>query len=360
MDDDDRRRIDPLSERKPTGSNPGPVPTFAHDPVMVEEIVRLFAPVPAGWLLDATLGGGGHTEALLDAHPHLRVVGLDRDEVAVEAATTRLARFGERVRVVHARFDDLWAVLDDEGIVPVGGSGDGATADRSGTGGLVGALFDLGVSSPQLDQAERGFSYRFDAPLDMRMDRTQRRTAADVVNRSTEDHLVHILREHGDEPNARRIARAIIAARPLETTDELVDVIRRSVPAAVQRRKGHPAKRTFQALRIEVNEELTILPGALDDAIDRLEPGGRVAVLSYHSGEDRTVKERFRHAATGGCTCPVQLPCVCGAEPSVRLLNRGAQKPTAAEVATNPRAESARLRAVEKLIAAGRRRRAAS
>jgi 16S rRNA (cytosine1402-N4)-methyltransferase len=313
---------------------------FEHEPVMRTEIVELFTPAPAGTVVDATVGGGGHAEALLSAHPHLRVVGLDRDRVAVEAATTRLARFGERARVVHARFDRLDAVLDELGI--------GRGPDVSS--GLVGALFDLGVSSPQLDEAERGFSYRFDAPLDMRMDRDQPLTAAHLLDSLDEADLARLLREQGDEPHARRIARAIVAARPISSTGQLVDVVRAAVPSAARRRRGHPAKRVFQAVRIAVNAELDVLPVALERAIDRIEPGGRVAVLAYHSGEDRIVKERLREAETGGCTCPPRLGCVCGAQPRVRLLWRGARKPGADEIARNPRAESARLRAAEKLM----------
>jgi 16S rRNA (cytosine1402-N4)-methyltransferase len=312
---------------------------FEHEPVMRTEIVELFTPVPAGTVVDATVGGGGHAEALLSAHPHLRVVGLDRDRVAVEAATARLARFGERARVVHARFDRLDSVLGELGV------GDGPDVSS----GLVGALFDLGVSSPQLDEAGRGFSYRFDAPLDMRMDRDQSLTAARLLDTVDEAALAQLLRDYGDEPNARRIARAVVAARPLTTTGQLAEVVRRAVPAAARRRTGHPAKRVFQAVRIAVNAELDVLPGAIDVAVDRLRPGGRVGVLAYHSGEDRIVKERLRHAETGGCTCPPRLPCVCGAEPQLRLLWRGAHKPSAAEVERNPRAESARLRAAEKL-----------
>jgi len=311
-------------------------PMFFHRPVLRSEIIRVFAEVPAGTVIDATLGGGGHAEALLEAHPGLSILGLDRDADALRAASGRLARFGDRVVVVHTRFDRMAEVVRAQGI----GTGPG--------NGVVGVLFDLGVSSPQFDRPDRGFSYRFDAPLDMRMDRTQRRTAADVLNTSAETELVRILREHGDEPNARRIARAIIAARPLATTGELVDVVRSALPAAVQRKKGHPAKRTFQALRIEVNDELAILPGTIDDAIDALEPGGRVAVVSYHSGEDRIAKDRLRTAARGGCTCPTQLPCVCGAEPAVRIVGR-AIRPDEAEIAANPRAASARLRVGEKL-----------
>jgi len=309
---------------------------FDHLPVMSEAIVELFGTVPAGTVLDATVGGGGHAAALLERYPHLHVLGLDQDPMALEAAARRLEPFRGRFVLVHTRFDRLAAVL----------------AERSAAGaepGLVGALFDLGVSSPQLDRAERGFSYRFDAPLDMRMDTTSTRTAADVVNRSSEADLERILRVYGDEPNSRRIARAIVAARPLHTTGELTALLDRTIPAPARRRGGHPAKRTFQALRIEVNRELDVLPPALDDAVDALVPGGRIAVLSYHSGEDRIVKARLRHHETGGCTCPPQLGCRCGAIRRVALTWRGARRPSAEEVARNPRAESARLRAATKL-----------
>jgi 16S rRNA (cytosine1402-N4)-methyltransferase len=215
--------------------------------------------------------------------------------------------------------------------------------------GLSGVLFDLGVSSPQLDRPERGFSHRFDAPLDMRMDTTAGFSAADVVNDYAEGDLARLLHRLGDERYATRIARAIVLNRPITSTGRLVEVIRDAIPAPARRHGGHPATRSFQAVRIEVNRELEILPEAIDRAIDLLAPGGRCAVLAYHSGEDRIVKERFRHAATGGCTCPSGLPCVCGAEPAVRLLKRGAWKPSEAEVVANPRAGSARLRAVVKL-----------
>jgi 16S rRNA (cytosine1402-N4)-methyltransferase len=208
------------------------------------------------------------------------------------------------------------------------------------------------VSSPQLDRGERGFSHRFDAPLDMRMDTTRGRTAADIVNSYDERELVRMLHQHGDERHATRIARAIVKSRPITTTSELVELIKSAVPAPARRTGGHPATRTFQALRIEVNEELDVLQPALEAAIALLAPGGRCAVLAYHSGEDRIVKHTFREAATGGCTCPPGLPCACGAVPTVRLLKRGAWKPSKDEIARNRRSESARLRAVEKLEAA--------
>jgi 16S rRNA (cytosine1402-N4)-methyltransferase len=304
---------------------------FEHRPVMAREVVDLLGPVPAGTVVDATVGGAGHAVAVLEAHPHLRLHGLDQDPSAVAVAQERLARFGDRARVTHARFDRIAEVVD---------------------GPLSGVLFDLGVSSPQLDRAERGFSHRFDAPLDMRMDPGASLTAADVVNTYDERSLTRLLRDLGDERHAARIARAIVANRPLHTTGQLTEVIRGAVPAPARRTGGNPATRSFQALRIEVNAELDVLPVALDAAIGLLAPGGRCVVLAYHSGEDRIVKERFRSAATGGCTCPTNLPCVCGAVPTVRLLKRGAWKPSAEEVAANPRAGSARLRAVEKLEAA--------
>ena len=306
---------------------------FRHRPVMLDEVVDLFAPAPAGWALDATVGGGGHARALLETYPHLRVLGLDRDADAVAAASSALASFGDRARVVHQRFDRLDAVLDELGIASVSA-----------------ALFDLGVSSPQLDRPERGFSYRFDSPLDMRMDRSEGRTAAQLINEGNEEELAHLFAVHGEARFARRIARAIVAARPVTTTSALADVVSSAVPAAV-RRRGHPAKRVFQALRAAVNSELEVLPVAIDAAIGRLLPGARIVVISYHSGEDRATKDRLAEAASGGCTCPPGLPCVCGAEPRVRLLNRGARKPSAAEVAANPRSESARLRAAEALPA---------
>ncbi|HEY2332041.1 MAG TPA: 16S rRNA (cytosine(1402)-N(4))-methyltransferase RsmH [Acidimicrobiales bacterium] len=315
---------------------------FEHRPVMVDEIVGLFGPAPSGTVLDATVGGAGHAMAILEAHPHLRLLGLDRDPVAVAVASQRLRRFGDRAAVLHLRFDALAQAVD-----PSAGSRRPGVAP--GEEGLSGALFDLGVSSPQLDRAERGFSHRFDAPLDMRMDPGEGPTAADVVNGYDEADLARLLFRLGDERHANRIARAIVAHRPITTTGQLAEVIRDAIPAPARRRGGNPATRSFQAVRIEVNRELEILPDAIDTAIDLLAPGGRCAVLAYHSGEDRIVKERFRHAATGGCTCPPGLPCVCGAVPAVRLLKRGAWKPTEAEVADNPRAGSARLRAVVKL-----------
>ena len=299
---------------------------FEHEPVMKTEVVELFAPVPEGSVVDATLGGAGHATAILDAHPHLSIIGLDRDPDAVEAATERLAPYGARATVHHARFDTLADVVD---------------------GPVSGVLFDLGVSSPQLDRGERGFAFRNEGPLDMRMDPTTGRSAADIVNESSLDELAQILRDGGEERWAFRIARALVNARPIESTGQLAELVRSAIPAAARRKGGHPATRTFQALRIAVNDELAILPGAIDDAIAALAPRGRCVVLAYHSGEDRIVKERFNEAVTGGCVCPPHLPCVCGAEPKVKLVFRGARKPSAEELKRNHRAESARLRACE-------------
>ncbi len=303
--------------------------TFSHDPVMVREITELFVGVPHGFVLDATLGGAGHTTAILDAHPGLSVLGLDRDPAALAASRERLASYGDRVMLQHRRFDDLDAAMLEAGIAE-----------------LSGALFDLGVSSHQFDSGERGFSYRHDAPLDMRMDTTEATTAADVVNQASEIEIAQILREYSDEKFAGRIARAIVSARPIHTTSELADIVASAIPAPARRRGGHPAKRTFQALRISLNKELEILPNAIDSAVRRTGSGGRVAVLSYHSGEDRIIKARFKQHATGGCECPSQLPCGCGAQRTVRLV-RVASKPSAVEQEKNPRSTSARLRVAE-------------
>lgn len=310
---------------------------FEHRPVMVDEIVAVFTSVPAGVVLDATLGAGGHSEALLDSREDLSVIGVDRDLEALRAATVRLRRFGDRFHPVHARFDDLHHIMDTDQIPRP------AVDD-----GLSGALFDLGVSSPQLDRAERGFSYRLDGPLDMRMDQSAPWSASDVVNGYDTDELTRVIRRYGDERFAARIARAIVAARPIESTVELASTVTAAIPAAARRTGGHPATRTFQAIRIEVNSELDALPVALDAAIDATRPGGRIAVLSYHSGEDRIVKERFR-VATGVCDCPQGLPCVCGAVQTVRLV-RGPKRPSVAEQQSNRRAASARLRVAERTL----------
>jgi len=310
---------------------------FEHRPVMVDEVVDIFRSVPSGTVVDATVGGGGHAAAILAELPRVSILGLDRDADALAAATESLRGFGDRVTLRHVRFDALTTTMHELRLDTISG-----------------ALFDLGVSSPQFDRAERGFSYRFEAPLDMRMNQRApstawNSTAWDIVNRADVDVLTRILRENAQERYASRIARAIVTARPIDTTTALASVVRDAIPAPARRRGGHPAKRTFQALRIEVNEELAVLPGALDQAIDALAPGGRCVVISYHSGEDRIAKARFRAAATGGCTCPPGLPCQCGATPLVRELRPLKRRPSVGELATNPRSESAVLRAVEKL-----------
>jgi 16S rRNA (cytosine1402-N4)-methyltransferase len=305
---------------------------FRHDPVMVDEIVATFADVPAGVVLDATLGGGGHSEAILASRDDVSVLGLDRDPDALDAASRRLERFGDRVMTFRCRFDELDAAMASNDVAE-----------------LSGALFDLGVSSPQLDRADRGFSYRQDGPLDMRMDTDATWSADDVVNGYDEGRLADVIHRYGDERFAKRIAAAIVAARPIESTTELAETVTSAIPAPARRTGGHPAKRTFQAIRIEVNGELDALPEALDKAIDALAPGGRLAVLSYHSGEDRIAKDRIRQAETGGCECPPELPCVCGAIQTVRVVRKVPKRPTSAERQANRRAESARFRVAEKL-----------
>ncbi|MCU1489363.1 MAG: Ribosomal small subunit methyltransferase [Acidimicrobiaceae bacterium] len=311
---------------------------FQHRPVFLEEVLDLLAPLGPGLVVDATLGAAGHAAAILRARDDFQLLGCDQDPDAVAAAAEALAPFAGRARVRQARFDELPALVAE----------DRANAGLGDPPPVVAVLFDLGVSSPQLDRPERGFSYRSDGPLDMRMDPGTGRSAAELVNTAQESELATLFAEHGEERLARRIARAVVAARPLTSTTQLAEVVASAVPAAL-RRRGHPARRVFQALRVAVNQELEILPGAIDDALQLLAPGGRCIVLAYHSGEDRIVKERFRNAVTGGCTCPPGLPCVCGADPQFTLLTRGARKPSAAEVEANPRAEAARLRAVERM-----------
>jgi 16S rRNA (cytosine1402-N4)-methyltransferase len=308
---------------------------FSHLPVMPREVVELLLPVPAGLIVDCTVGGGGHAALLADARPDVRLLGIDRDAVAVSAARARLETFGSRVHVVQGGFETLGALVAEHG-----------EGER-----VMGILMDLGVSSPQLDRAERGFSYRFDAPLDMRMDAKQATTAADIVNGYDEDALTDVIARYGEERFARRIARAIIAARPLTSTRELADIARDAIPARTRRRGPHPARRTFQAIRMEVNRELPNLADGLDESVHLLGPGGRVLVLAYHSLEDRLVKQTFARWAgeDAAAATPPKLPV----EPDrrdalVRPLTRRPMRPSAAEIAANPRAESARLRAAER------------
>lgn len=315
-----------------------------HLPVLRDRCVALLAPAVASAqtsgrrpvVVDATLGMGGHSEAMLELFPDAHLVGIDRDTEALDLAGERLARFADRTDLVHAVYDELPEVLADLGV---------EVAD--------GILFDLGVSSLQLDERERGFAYSFDAPLDMRMDTTTGATAADVVNSYTEADLLRIIRSWGEEKFAGRIASAIVRARataPFHTTSQLVDVIRDVVPASAARTGGHPAKRTFQALRIEVNEELSVLERAVPAALDAIGVGGRVVAMSYHSLEDRIVKSAFAAGTTSAA--PVGFPVELEQHKAyLRSLTRGTETPTAAEIEENPRAASARLRAVERITA---------
>jgi 16S rRNA (cytosine1402-N4)-methyltransferase len=308
-----------------------------HVPVLVDRVVALLGPAlsgPDAIVVDATVGLGGHAAALLAEFPSVRVIGIDRDPEALRRSGERLASYGARISLVHAVYDALPEVLAGQGVAQVDG-----------------VLFDLGVSSVQLDEAERGFSYAHDAPLDMRMNPTEPRTAADVVNEYDVAELTRVLRDYGEERFARRIAQRIVrerARKPLSSTSELVEIVRAAVPAAARRRGGHPAKRTFQALRIEVNGELTALEDAVPAAIDALRVGGRIVVLAYQSLEDRIVKRALLTRARPSSLpdLPVQPPA-----PTLRLLTRGAEKAAESEIATNPRAASVRLRAAERLAA---------
>jgi 16S rRNA (cytosine1402-N4)-methyltransferase len=317
---------------------------YAHQPVMADEVVALFGAVPPGIVVDATVGGGGHAARLLAAHPHLSLIGIDRDPEALAAAAVRLRPFGDRVVLRRARFDQLEAVV--EGVLT---SGRWAAARPQ----VTGVLFDLGVSSPQLDRPERGFSYRTDGPLDMRMDQGTGPSARDLVNEMPEHALAALFAANGEARFAHRIARAVIRARPITTTAALAEVVAGAIPAAA-RRRGHPARRVFQALRIAVNDELDQLETTLPAALGLLDAGGRAVVLSYHSGEDRITKSVFHDAVTGGCVCPPDLPCVCGASPRFRLVFRGSRQASAEEIQSNRRAESARLRAIECVVDAER------
>jgi 16S rRNA (cytosine1402-N4)-methyltransferase len=310
-----------------------------HEPVMRDRVLALLAPAltdPAV-VVDTTVGLGGHAEALLAAHPRLELIGLDRDPKALELCASRLAPFGTRVRLVRAVYDALPDVLADAGIAEV-----------------AGVLFDLGVSSMQLDEEDRGFAYSRDTALDMRMDPDGPTTAADIVNGYSAAELARVLRDYGEERFARRIADAIVrerSSRPLTSSARLAELVRDAIPAATRRVGGHPAKRTFQALRIEVNDELRVLERALPAAVDAIRVTGRVVVIAYHSLEDRMVKRLFAAGAT--TSAPPDLPVVPEeAQPRLRLLTRGAELPTEDEVAANPRAASARLRAVERVRAA--------
>ena len=308
---------------------------FVHQSVLLMPAVEALAIRPDGIYLDGTLGGAGHSYEIASRLTTGRLIGLDRDEVALAAARERLKPFSDRGTLVHSNFQALSAVLDDLGIAKVDGM-----------------LFDLGVSSPQLDDKERGFSYMADAPLDMRMDRSEGLTAYDVVNTYDQESLKRILYTYGEERYAPKIAAAIVkrrAEKPIETTLELAELIRAAMPPQALREKQHPAKRSFQAIRIAVNDELTAVERMLASAIDRLNPGGRLAVITFHSLEDRLVKSAMQEAAKG-CICPKEFPvCVCGRTPKVKILTRHPIVADEAELAENPRARSAKLRVAERI-----------
>ena len=305
-----------------------------HVSVLLHECIENLNIRPDGIYVDGTLGMGGHSEQIAARLTTGKLIGIDRDETAIERAGARLAPFGDRVQLVHGNFRDAAAILD-----------------RLGIDAVDGMLFDLGVSSPQLDESERGFSYMHDAPLDMRMDATEGLSAWNVVNEWPEGELKRILYEYGEERYAPRIAGAIVRARaqqPIATTMELVDVIRSAMPSAALREKQHPAKRSFQAIRIAVNDELGELPPMLDAAEKNLKPGGRLAVITFHSLEDRIVKKKLQELAQG-CICPPEFPvCVCGRKPKVKLITRKPIVSGEEELAENPRARSAKLRVAEK------------
>jgi 16S rRNA (cytosine1402-N4)-methyltransferase len=309
-----------------------------HEPVLVGRVTALLAPALAGpgaVLVDATLGRAGHARALLEACPGLLLIGVDADLAAIEAARELLAPYADRVTLVHARYDEIPAVV----------------AAIPGPAQVMGLLFDLGVSSPQLDDPDRGFAYARDAPLDMRMDLTEDRTAADIVNGYSAAELTRVLRDYGEERFARRIADAVVRERsrtPITSTLRLSAIVKDAIPAATRRTGGNPAKRTFQALRIEVNDELGTLRRALPAALGVLAVGGRVVVLAYHSLEDRIVKRELVRLSAD--QTPPGLPVLPNASTAqFQLLTRGAERPDSEEVAANPRAASARLRAAERI-----------
>ena len=308
---------------------------FEHQSVLLIPAVEALHIRPDGIYLDGTLGGAGHSFEIAGRLTTGHLIGLDRDQVALAAARERLEPYIDRVTLVHSNFSRLADVLDDLGINRVDGM-----------------LFDLGVSSPQLDDKERGFSYMADAPLDMRMDRSEGRTAYDVVNTYDQESLKRILYQYGEERYAPRIAAAIVqrrAEKPIETTLELSELIRSAMPPQALREKQHPAKRSFQAIRIAVNDELAAVEQMLSVAMDRLNPGGRLAVITFHSLEDRLVKSAMQEAARG-CTCPKDFPvCVCGKKPKVTILTRHPIVADQRELAENPRARSAKLRVAERI-----------
>lgn len=308
---------------------------FAHKPVLYQETIEALRIKPDGIYVDGTLGGGGHSFGILQQlSKEGRLIGIDRDEDAIRAASERLAPFAGQAVIVRGNYEDMPAILRGQGIE-----------------GADGVLLDLGVSSYQLDEAERGFSYREEAPLDMRMDRRDERSAYDVVNGCTEMELFHMIRDYGEDRFAKNIAKHIVAERqkaPIRTTTELAEIVRQAIPAKLREGGGHPAKRTFQAIRIEVNRELDILKDSIDGLIDLLNPEGRLCIITFHSLEDRIVKTAFRRAEDP-CICPPDFPvCVCGRKPKGKVITKKPIVSAAEELAENPRAHSAKLRVFEK------------
>ena len=309
---------------------------FSHVSVLAEECIQALNLRPDGVYVDGTTGGGGHSLRIAQQlGPAGRLICIDRDEEALAAASRRLEAYRDRVTFVKSNFAQIAQVIEGQGLA-----------------GVDGILFDLGVSSYQLDNGDRGFSYMHDAPLDMRMDRSQPFSAWDVVNTYTQEQLRQILWEYGEERYSGRVAAAIVQQRkesPIETTGQLAQVIREAMPAAARREKQHPAKRSFQAIRIEVNGELRAVEQAMEGSVDKLLPGGRLAVISFHSLEDRIVKKIFAQQAKG-CTCPPEFPvCVCGKKPRLKLISRGVITAGQKELDENPRARSAKLRVAERI-----------
>ena len=307
-----------------------------HVSVLLHECIENLNIRPDGIYVDGTLGMGGHSEQIAARLTTGKLIGIDRDETAIERAGARLAPFGDRVQLVHGNFRDAAAILD-----------------RLGIDAVDGMLFELGVSSPQLDESERGFSYMHDAPLDMRMDQRQTQTAGDIVNGYEEKELYRIIRDYGEDKFAKNIAKHIVAARqvkPITTTGELTEIIRESIPMKMQVKSGHPAKRTFQAIRIELNRELDVLRDSLDGMIDILDDGGRLCIITFHSLEDRIVKTIFRKNENP-CTCPSDFPvCVCGKKSKGKVITRKPILPGETEMEENPRSKSAKLRIFERVL----------
>ena len=310
---------------------------FSHKSVLLTETIDLLRIRPDGIYLDGTLGGGGHSYEILKRLSDCgKLIGIDRDQEAIDSARERLSEFSDRAVIVRGNYGDFREILSDLGIEK-----------------LDGILLDLGVSSHQFDDMSRGFSYREDAPLDMRMDQRQEMTAADIVNQYSEQELYRVIRDYGEEPFAKNIAKHIVIMReqePVTTTFQLVECIKRAIPAKIREKGGHPAKRTFQALRIELNQELLVLQNSLSEMVDALAPGGRIAIITFHSLEDRIVKQCFR-TAENPCICPPDFPvCVCGRKSKGKVITKKPVTASEQELSENPRAHSAKLRVFERGI----------